>query len=341
MKKMTKKEKMGIVLVIFSFFIGLFLGYLLIPNNKEEELSKTKKNVKDAVVSIETYNGSIKEGTGTGFIYKTSLNKAYIITNEHVVDDVEIKVINSKGKETTATLIGKDNKLDVAILEIDKKYAPSKVSLGTTKNVELGDTIFTVTSPIGKEYQGTVTVGVLSGKDRTVPTSIEDNNEWLMNVLQFDASINPGSSGGPLFDKNGKVIGICSMKLIENGVEGMSFAIPIDQVKENLKVLEKGEEITRPELGIAMTEVSNRAELEERNINIPIDQEQGVVVLEIKEGSKADNKLEKGDIIIQMDNTNITESKHIKYELFKHKIGDTITIKVIRNNKEKSIKITL
>ena len=93
MKKMTKKEKMGIVLVIFSFFIGLFLGYLLIPNNKEEELSKTIKNVKDAVVSIETYNGAIKEGTGTGFIYKTSLNKAYIITNEHVVDDVEIKVL--------------------------------------------------------------------------------------------------------------------------------------------------------------------------------------------------------------------------------------------------------
>lgn len=344
--KMTNKEYKGPILVISSFFIGVVVGILVLSNfipkgNNTNDITKSIKKVKDAVVTIETRNGSVRESTGTGFVYKTTLNKAYLITNQHVVDNLGVTVINSKGEETEGTVIGSDAKLDIAIVEIPKKYALKKVTFGSSDKVEIGEEIFTIGSPMGREYAGTVTMGIISGKERKVPTVMEDYNEWYMNVLQFDANINPGSSGGPLFNKDGEVIGVCVMKLIQNEIEGMGFAIPIEQVKTYLDTLEKGKDIEWPELGIAMVEVGNVAELNSRGITVPEDIYSGIVVLEIKENSNADNKLKVGDIITKIDNEEISESSEVKYGLMTHKKGDTITIKVIRNGKEKNINITL
>lgn len=343
--KMTNKEHLGTILVISSFFIGVVVGVLVfssfMPKNNNTDITKSIKKAKDAVVTIETRNGSVEESTGTGFIYKTTLNKAYIMTNQHVVDNLGVTVINSKGEETEGKVLGSDQKLDIAIVEISKKYAPKKIKFGSSNKVEIGEQIFTIGSPMGKDYAGTVTVGVLSGRNRKVPTIMEDYNEWYMNVLQFDANINPGSSGGPLFNKDGEVIGICVMKLIKEEIEGMGFAIPSEQALAYVDTLEKGKDIEWPELGIAMVEVGNVAELNSRNITVPESVSNGIVILEIKEGSSADKNLKVGDIITEIDKVKVSESSEVKYALMTHKKGDTITVKVIRNGKTKNINITL
>ena len=345
MKKMNKKEKKGIVLVIFSFFIGMLVGmtllFLWIHLNKANNLSKTIKKVEDGTVSIIAHNGSLSEGEGSGFIYKKTRKKAYILTNEHVIENADVKIINSKGKEVEGKVVGQDKKLDIAVIEIEKKYAPKELKLGNSNKVEIGESVFTISTPIGENYAKTVTAGILSGKNRTVPTTTDEKREWLLNGLQFDAPINPGSSGSPLFNEHGEVIGICTMKIIKEEVEGMGFAIPINQVKPYLKQLEKGKKIDRPELGITMTEIGNRIELDEREIEVPQSITSGVVVLEVKKGSNADKKLKKGDVIIEIDHQQINETGQVKNSILNHHKNETITVKVIRNNKEKNIKITL
>ena len=342
---MNKKEKKGIILVIFSFFIGILVGMILfflwMPKEKENTLPKTIQKVEDATVSIVAHNGSSLEGEGSGFIYKTKGKKAYILTNEHVIENADVTIINAKGQEVEGKILGQDEKLDIAVIEIEKKYAPKVIKLGNSDKIEVGDTIFTITSPVGEEYARTVTAGIISGKNRTVPAISDEEQEWLLNGLQFDAPINPGSSGGALFNIKGEVIGICTMKLIKEEIEGMGFAIPINQVKKILNQLETGKDIDRPELGITMTEIGNKTELEKRNIKVPQDITTGIVVLEVKKNSNADNKLKEGDIIIQIEDQKVKEIGQVKNSLLNYQTGDTIQIKIIRNKKAKNIKITL
>lgn len=342
--KMTKKTK-ETILIISSFFIGCIVGAILLlvtipKNNNTNELTKTIKKVEGGVVSIEGYNGSVLDATGSGFIYKVKGRKAYILTNAHVVEDTNILIINSKGEEVDGKVLGKDDKLDIAVVEIDKKYAPKVLKLGDSSKLEAGEEIFTVTSPMGKRYAKTVTKGIVSGLDRNVPTNLEDSSEWLMSAIQFDANINPGSSGGALFNLKGEVVGICSMKLIKEEIEGMSFAIPIEQAINHIKELENNENIELPELGIAMVETSEKAVLETYNVKLE-DTIKGVVVVGIKEGSNAEGKLKEKDVIIEIDGEPVTENLHVKYALSNHKIGDTLKVKVLRNNKEKTIDIKL
>ena len=232
----------------------IFYLYLFVYNNfnlyktKETKVTRvkiTEKNtikkainkVKDSVFVVETYDQfNNKVGTGTGFVYKIDNNYGYIITNHHVISNSEnIIVTNISGAEAKAKLLGSDEYSDIAVLVVDKKYALKKIELGSSSNSEIGDTVFTVGSPLGKKYMGTVTKGILSGKERQVEVSLT-NGSFIMEVLQTDAAINPGNSGGPLLNINGEVIGVTSMKLVEDEIEGMGFAIPINTV---CQVIEK------------------------------------------------------------------------------------------------------
>ena len=218
MKTMKNKgNKLNIILIISSFFVGLLFAFLLmflfLPKEKtnvyeKNSLASSVAKVKDAAVAIETYSGTALMSSGSGFIYKKGPLKAYIITNEHVIDGNQIKVYTSKDKELDAKLLGKDAHLDLAVIEIDAKDAPGVVSFGSSDDLKLGDTVFTVGSPISKRYLGSVASGILSGRDRVVKTELEgaDTSTWLMNVLQFDASLSPGNSGGALFNVNGEVV---------------------------------------------------------------------------------------------------------------------------------------
>lgn len=312
---------------------------------EKSSLAPAVQKVYDSVYLIQVYKTGNLISSGTGFIYKTDEKYGYMLTNEHVVSKSnEIKVLNSKEEETTAEILGKDEYLDLAVLRIDKKYVIQIANIGNSEKMNLGDTIFTVGSPLGYDYRGSVTSGILSGKDRMVSISVSNsnNNDWVMRVLQIDASINPGNSGGPLLNVNGEVIGICSLKLVDDNIEGMGFAIPIEYAMSHVETLESGKKIKWPLLGITMADATNTALLVRNNININNKQKEGVVVLEIVEKTgAAKSDLKKGDIIIKINDKKTKDIAHLRYELYQYQSGDTIEITYIRNNHEHKTKITL
>lgn len=344
-----KNKKKEILLIIISFLLGGLVMYLLLTFNmkskivnniyEKSSLSTSVEKVYDSVVVVESYTGNNLDSTGTGFFYKKDSKYAYILTNEHVLTSTITEITTSSDEKIEATILGKDEYLDLAVLRVDKKYAKKIATFGSSDDVKVGDTIFTVGAPLGVNYKGTVTSGVLSGKDRMVQTTIEGKTMggWLMKVLQIDASINKGNSGGPLLNINGDVIGICSLKLTDEEIEGMGFAIPIEYAKIHLNELENGKKISWPELGITMTDVTNNATLESNDISISSALREGVAVLNIKENSSAEKaKLKKGDIIISINDKGTKNIAYLKYELFQHKVGDVINIKYIRNGKTKT-----
>lgn len=358
-KKLDKALVKECVLVIFSFILGSIVMLLLIKftpikeNFGKKEIQIYEKNslaqsvekVFDAVVLVQSYNHGTIENTGTGFIYKEDDKYGYILTNEHVIsNDDETKVVLSTDEEVPTKVLGKDQYLDLAVLRIDKKYVTLVVTTSSSEKINLGDTVFTVGSPLGYDYRGSVTSGVLSGKDRMVSTSLSDSDEddWIMQVIQIDASINPGNSGGPLLNAKGEVIGVCSLKLVDDDIEGMGFAIPIEYALNHVDYLEKGKKIKWPVLGIGMINVTDTAKLARNNLPTNYKIEKGVVVKNIKKKSSADiASLKEGDIIIKIDDNEVKDIAHLKYELYKHNVGDEIKITYVRNNKEKNVKITL
>lgn len=355
--KLKKQEKKEIIMMISSFLVGGLIMYLIMTNittniivkdktkiYDKSSLSSSVDKVYETTVVVESYNGESLDTTGSGFFYKNDNKYAYILTNEHVLTGTTIKITNSEDESKDAEILGKDEYLDLAVLRVDKSLSKKIASLGDSDSVKIGDTIFTIGSPIGINYKGTVTSGIISGKNRMVQTSVGENKQgnWLMQVLQMDAPINKGNSGGPLFNVNGDVIGISSLKLTDEEIEGMAFAIPIEYAKNHLEELEKGKQMKWPELGISMTNVSNSGTIMTNEITIPDNIRDGVVILNIKEGScAAKAKLEKGDIIISMDNNPTKNIAYLKYELFQHKIGDKVEIKYIRNGKEKTTTVEL
>ena len=288
----------------------------------------------DAVVVVESYSKGQLSSSGTGFVYKKDNDKAYIITNCHVVSGASsVKIVNMNNESVEAKVLGSDEYEDVAVLQIDANYALGVAEIGKSDDMKLGDTVFTVGTPVGSEYMGTVTKGILSGKDRKVTVSL-DNGSYVMNVMQTDAAINPGNSGGPLCNINGEVIGVNSLKLVKDTIEGMGFALPIELVMTSVDRLEKGEEIVRPVLGVETVELSNSYTLYRYQIYVDEEVDQGVVVVNVIKNSPAANAgLKKGDVILEVAGTKIEDGAHLKYVLYKYTVGDTITIKYYRDGK--------
>ena len=347
----------SVITALFVGIIGTLLVIKYIPKNEkiiEQETTKTVSitetntikdsisKIYDAVVLVETYKNNNQISSGTGFVYKKDDTKGYLITNHHVINGGNrFTVTLTNGNEVEATLLGSDEYSDIAILSIPQDAVIQIATLGESKKSEIGDTVFAVGSPLGKEYMGTVTKGILSGTERTV-TVTSTTSSQMIEALQTDAAINPGNSGGPLVNINGEVIGVTSMKLVQNEIEGMGFAIPIEIVNSLIERLENGEKIERPLIGIEMTDITNTYYLYKQGIVIPEDVETGIVIIKVQENSPAEKAgLKKGDVILSINDTNIEESAHFKYLLYKYEVGDTIKIKYMRNNKINETSITL
>ena len=366
MKKKAKNDIKLTFIILFSFIMGgvITLGMLkftpimsyivdtsgtIITKNETQvyekgSLAPAVEKIYDSTVIIQGYKNDNLASTGTGFVYKTDNNYGYLLTNQHVVDEIEeITVVLTNDKEVKAEVLGGDDYLDLAVLKIDKSDVLQVANIGTSENVKIGDSIFTVGSPMGYDYRGTVTAGILSGKDRMVSVSISSSsNDWIMRVLQIDASINPGNSGGPLLNVNGEVIGVCSLKLVDNQIEGMGFAIPIEYAMSHVDSLEKGEKIEWPVLGINMLNTTDTSMLYRYGILVDSDIKQGIVVVEPVEGSGAAKAgLKKGDVIVKLNNKKVKDIAYLRYELYQHQAGDKIEITYIRNGKEKTVEVTL
>ncbi len=345
--------------IIISLFIGcictiLVLDYFNLFDKKDiektvSEVNITEENtlassidkVYDSVVVIETYKNGKLSSSGTGFYYKKDNEKGYIITNYHVVENsTSIKVTNTSNVESDATLLGSDEYLDIAILSVDVSNVIKIATLGDSSKVNVGDTVFTVGSPLGIKYMGTVTKGILSGKNRQVTVSLS-NGSFVMDVLQTDAAINPGNSGGPLLNINGEVIGVTSLKLVQDEIEGMGFALPIENVTSVLEKLEKNEKIDRPVFGVQLSDVDNYY-LRRYGINIDSNLTNGSVVLKVEDNTPADKAgLKVGDVILKINNDKITDTAHFRYCLYKYSVGDTIKITYNRNGKENTVNVKL
>lgn len=341
-----KKAVLNAVCMLASFFIAIiYIKYDL--NNKsentvvptftevvykEEGLRESIDKIYNSVFVIETYdkNGN-KLGTGSGFCYKKDKN-GYLITNNHVIENGSIiKVINMNEESFEAKLLGSDDYLDIAILKVDENAVLSVANLGSSMNTSLGDTVFTVGSPLGSKYMGTVTKGIVSGKNRKVNVTTK-NGDYIMEVLQTDAAINPGNSGGPLVNLNGEVIGVNSLKLVQDEIEGMGFAIPIELVKESLAKLETGEIIIRPVLGIEITNINfNR-------YDIP----NGIIITNVENNYPAFKAgLKAGDVLLSINDEVIDDIAHFRYVLYKYSINDTIRIKYMRNGHTYEVNVLL
>lgn len=311
---------------------------------EESSLSKAVEKVNDSIVVVRNYVRGKENGTGTGFIYKTDDKYGYIITNNHVVKGAEnIKIMyNDTDEEINATLAGGDDFADIAVIKIEKDKVKGIITLGDSSNSKVGDTVFTVGTPLGVEYKGTVTKGILSGKNREVTINLSGGDTIATEVLQTDAAINPGNSGGPLLNINGEVIGVNSMKIVEERIEGMGFAIPIEVVNSTLKFLENGDKIARPVLGVSLIDVTNTYALYRANINIDKSIDKGVAIYGVADDyPAAKSGLKQGDVILKLNDVEIKNSSHFRMNLFKYNVGDEIKITYYRNNKIETINVKL
>ena len=366
----NKTSNKKIILVgIAMFFIGAIGLYLLIyffPDpfmktiTEEREvrnvtvtdtgIADAVEKIYDAVVVVKTYRDGSLYATGTGFVYKEDGDTAYILTNNHVIEDGdEIYVEFTDGSNVITTVEGADVYSDIAVLSLSSEHVTTVAEIGSSEDARVGDTVFTVGAPIDSStYSGTVTRGILSGKNRLVSVSTTNNStsDMMMSVVQTDAAINSGNSGGPLANANGEVIGITSLKLSSGSstsasIEGMGFAIPIETALNYAEKLEQGETIVRPQLGITMSNLSDaiyRHYSELRNIDI----DSGVYVEEVSSGSPAEKGgLKVGDIIISADGEDVPNLAYLRYLLYNHDVGDTMSLTVYRNGDKVDLTITL
>lgn len=310
----------------------------------DEGISEGVNAVYDAVVVVEVYTNGTLSSTGTGFIYKKENGKAYILTNHHVISGKgEIKISLTSGDVVPGTIISSDEYADICVLTIDEKYAKVVATMGNSENVKVGDTVFTIGAPMGKEYAGTVTRGILSGKDRMVEVSVGGyTSDWVQKVMQTDAAINPGNSGGPLCNASGEVIGINTLKIVLNEVEGLGFSIPIEDALKYASQLEKGKTLERPFVGVEMIGISSTYQLLRSGIRVDDSVTSGVVITNVTADSPAEKAgLQKGDVIIGIEDYDVTSVATFRYYLYKFNPGDKVKIHIIRNKEKKKLSLTL
>lgn len=268
------------------------------------------------------------QGTGSGIIID---KQGHIVTNNHVVEGADdIIVILHDGKELEATLIGRDSQTDLAVIKVDSDNL-TVAELGDSSALKVGELAVAIGSPMGTEYAGSVTAGIISGLNRTV--SIGDDS---IKLIQTDAAINPGNSGGALVNSEGKVIGINTIKFAETRVEGMGFAIPINEAKPIIEDLINNKKVLRPFLGIQGITISKE---EAEQFQLP----QGVGVRVVIPGSGAEAAgVRRGDIITKIDDKKVLTIEDLIAEIQKHKVGDTVKIEVYNQaNEYKTLTVKL
>lgn len=279
---------------------------------------------------------------GSGVIYLRSNGKGYIVTNNHVISGSDkVQVVLASGKTVDAKVVGKDSTSDLAVLSIDAKYVTQTASFGDSKSLITGQTVIAVGSPMGSEYASSVTQGIISAPSRTITTSSNQQT-----VIQTDAAINPGNSGGPLVNSAGQVIGINSMKLSQStdgtSVEGMGFAIPSNEVVTIINQLVKNGKVTRPQLGIKVISLSELSSAYKEQLGIKTNLKSGIYVASVTKNSAASSAgMKSGDIITKVDGTSVSDVVSLHEILYKHKIGDKVTVTVDRNGKTVNLDVTL
>lgn len=360
------KNKKIVIIAIVLIILGLV--YYAYDNKKfdnllnkkvttvtSKEVTVTDKGIADAVeklydATVIVKVGQNKEqlsGWGSGFVYKTDSKYGYILTNHHVIEDINyVKIVYTDESSVEGTIVGSDKYVDVAVIKVPVDSVKEVAEIGKSEDLRLGDTVFTVGTPVSMNYSFTVTRGILSGKNRLCEMTSENgqysNDSWYINLLQMDATINGGNSGGPLANSNGEVVGINNSKLTSyyssNSIENMAFSVPIeDAINSAEQIIEKGI-VKRPLLGVSTAEV---AEAMSAGL-INTKETTGAVIVKIIEDSVADEAgLEEGDIILKLGEYEVANTKYLKYYLYRYNVGDKVKITYKRNGNIKTIDVKL
>ena len=264
-------------------------------------------------------DGMVEQGSGSGIIIS---NDGYIVTNQHVIEGAtEISIVLNTGEEINATVVGKDTKTDLAVVKIETETELTPAVLGDSSVVEVGELAVAIGNPMGMEFSGSVTAGIISAVNRTM--TIEDKT---YNLLQTDAAINSGNSGGALINQYGEVIGINSVKLSQTGVEGMGFAIAISEAKPIIEdLMQTGYVTGRPLVGISIQSTPY-----------------GLFIASVQEGSgAAEAGLQMGDMIITVDGKEVESTTEINEIRDTKKPGDYLDFVISRNGDKKEVSVKL
>src|SRR5699024_4795716 len=333
----------------------------------ESDITEAVKEVENSVVTIinkqraqdplsqfgienpqDTYEeGELDEaGTGSGAVYRTDGDQAFVFTNNDVVAGSDaIEVMFSDGEIVEAEAVDADEYTDLAVLSIDAEHVESVAEFGDSKELTLGEPAIAVGSPLGGDFALSVTSGVVSGVNRTVPVDNDRDGtiDWEMTAIQTDAAINPGNSGGPLVNVNGQVIGINSMKISSNVVEGMGFAIPSNDAVSIINELETNGEINRPVLGVSLLDsnlLNDQQIAEITGSNEPIDQ--GAIVVEVaSDSAAAEADIQAGDVFTSFNGEPVKNSMELKQAVYTTRIGDTVEAEIIRDGEPMTVSITM
>ncbi|WP_200801589.1 S1C family serine protease [Bacillus sinesaloumensis] len=284
---------------------------------------------------------SIPSGTGSGVIFQKDGDKAYVVTNNHVIEnanEVEISLYN--GEKTMAKLIGTDPLTDLAVLQIDSKNVEAVLQFGDSETLRPGDQVYAIGNPLGLDLSRTVTSGIVSAKDRSISVDTSAGS-WELNVIQTDAAINPGNSGGALLNTQGQIIGINSLKIANSGVEGLGFAIPSNDVVPIINSLIESGKIERPFIGIGLADLGEIPRM--YYADLPEDIKEGVIVTSVAQNSAAEKAgLKMTDVIVKINDTEVKSSMDLrKYLYTKVKIGDEVELSFYRGNKLETAKLIL
>ena len=274
----------------------------------------------------------VESGAGSGVIISSD---GYILTCAHVVDGASTITVTIGDKDYTATLVGEDTTSDIAVIKIDADGL-TPATVGNSDSLKVGQSVMAVGNPLG-ELGGTVTGGMISALNRSV-TIQGSSSVNTMSLIQMDASVSPGNSGGGLFNMNGELIGIVNAKSSSSDAEGLGFAIPInDAIKVAQELLENGYVTGRPYLGITYLAVEDAQTAAQLGVNA-----YGVYVVEVVKGGPAEKAgLQAGDRIVSVDGTEIASKDDLGTLMQKHAAGDTLSITIAREGQMQTVNVTL
>ena len=274
----------------------------------------------------------VESGAGSGVIISSD---GYILTCAHVVDGASNITVTINDKDYTATLVGEDTTSDIAVIKIDANGL-TPATVGDSDSLKVGQNVMAVGNPLG-ELGGTVTGGMISALNRSV-TIQGSSSVNTMSLIQMDASVSPGNSGGGLFNMNGELVGIVNAKSSSSDAEGLGFAIPInDAIKVAQELLENGYVTGRPYLGITYLAVTDAQTASQLGVNA-----YGVYVVEVVKGGPAEKAgLQAGDRIVSVDGTEIASKDDLGTLMQKHAAGDTLSITIARDGQMQTVNVTL
>lgn len=286
-------------------------------------------------------------GAGSGVIYKKEGDSAFIVTNNHVVEGAEeVTVTLSNGTEIEAEVLGTDIWTDLAVLKTSAEEIEAVAEFGDSSVLKAGEPVIAIGNPLGLQFSGSVTTGVISGTERSIPIDINKDGieDWQAEVLQTDAAINPGNSGGALLNSQGQLIGINSMKIAQASVEGIGLAIPINSAIPVIEDLETKGEVERPALGVSIMDLNTVPKaMQQSELGIPAEVEEGIIVQAVAEASGAEAAgLRQGDVIVAINDEKLATVLELRQYLYtKAEIGDTLKVQFYRGAELMEADVTL